>query len=275
MGFLTVSAELYIKFNAYFLMVVLFIRVPFMEKRFIFPIKNINRSHILSFLKFAIPQVYGFTGLYLINWMDVYFIRRYCTLDELGAYQFLYSIFMKFGSFALVLNPLLFPKMLSWKESNQKKLEQYLRNGPCSLLLSTGFIVAFVIITYKPIFSVFFGEKYSVAYPAFNILLWSLPFYYITYLFVPVLNSYDKVSYIQTVNIVAALSNLAIDAIFVVQYGIIAAALGTFIAYSLKLLLLVLCVNKMFNPNYKILTITCFILLMFVSFYAIKSISNL
>ena len=88
-----------------------------------------------------------------------------------------------------------------------------------------------------------------------------------TYLFVPVLNSYDRVAYIQMANILSALSNLLIDTILIKRIGIIGAALGTFSAYFIKSFLLIIAINKMFAVQNKKLHAICFLLSAFIIGY--------
>ncbi|MFQ5708110.1 MAG: lipopolysaccharide biosynthesis protein [bacterium] len=271
-GLFSVSAELYLKMNVLFLGALILLRSPSLEKRFLFPLTRVSKAEILRFAKFVVPQIYGFTGLYLINWVDVYFIRKFCSMDDLGAYQFLYSIFLKFSSFAFLLNSLFFPKIVAWKNSNEVRFRQYLRQVPGSVLIATLVLFGAFVAVYKPLFAVFFADKYAAAYSSFDILLWAIPFFFVTYLFVPVLNSYDRVGYIQVVNIASALSNLAIDFLLVRKFGIIAAAFGTFVAYFVKFFFMMLAVNKMFSARYKWLTVASISLTVFIAAYVLTNI---
>ena len=250
---LDVTAELYIKVNVAVLFVLLFLRIPFLKKNYFLPFGSVSKKDLITFLKFVIPQIYGFTGLYLIDWMDVYFIRRSCDLAELGSYQFLYSIFMKIASFALLLNTLFFPKIVNWKNYDQTKLKKYLKRFPNFIFLISMLSIALFISIYYPAFSCFFKDKYVVAYPSFNLILLTIPFYFLVYVFVPVLNTYERVRYIQVVNLVSALSNLLIDFFLIKHIGIVAAAFGTFVAFFIKYLLLLFAIMKMFQRHYILL----------------------
>jgi len=246
------SAELYLKLNVFLLLLLLLLRMLSFEYSYIFPISFGKKNDYVNQLKYVLPQIYGFAGLYIINWVDVYFIRKYWDFDDLGAYQFLYSIFMKFSSFAIILNTLFFPKIMDWKLRNESYLIKYLKKAPLILLLASGICFGVFLLVYQPLFAVFFKEKYRNAYTAFNILIFSLPFYFISFLYIPVLNSFDRVKYIQFVCIFSASCNVLIDYIFIKKYGLIAAAFGTFIAYFSTYILLTLAVEKMFNIKYKL-----------------------
>jgi O-antigen/teichoic acid export membrane protein len=256
---LPLDALTYIYLSVIVLGLLLLIRLPFLEKKYIFPIICTAKKDFLAYLKFVAPQIYGFAGTYLINWMDLYFLRQNASYEELGAYQFLYSIFLKITSFALMLNILFFPRIMSWKESNQKALEQYIKKFPITILIVTFVGIGFILQLYEPFFNNFFNDKYVIAYQAFNLMLISVPFFFISFLFIPVLNSYDKVIFIQIVNLISALGNLLIDYFLIKKFGLIAAAFGTYVAYLLQFQLLTFGISKIFTLPTTILSLIGFV----------------
>jgi len=249
------SAEQYIKLNVILLVVLLIIRLYYFEFKHIYPFTPVSKHDILKVLKYVLPQIYGFAGLFIINWVDVYFIRKYWNFDDLGAYQFMYSIFMKLSSFAIILNTLFFPKIMDWKIKGDSSLNEYLRKAPVILLLTSLALFIIFLMCYQKLFYIFFKDKYQNAYTAFNILILSLPFYFVTFLYIPVLNSFDRVKYIQFACIFSALCNIFIDYFFIKKFGLIAAAFGTFIAYFSTYVLLSFAVFKMFNTKYKLVNV--------------------
>jgi O-antigen/teichoic acid export membrane protein len=162
----------------------------------------------------------------------------------------MYSIFLKLSSFAIILNTLFFPRVMDWKITGSENLKKYLKNAPVMMFLAILACIALFVLVYPPLFSMFFQDKFRNAYTTFNILLLSLPFIYGSYLYVPVLNSYDRVRYIQFTNVVSASCNVLVDYYFIRKFGIISAAFGTLLAYMCKYLLLSFAVQKMFKVNY-------------------------
>ena len=244
-----VSAELYLKLNVGVLLVLLLIRMFFIEYRYFFPLIIGKKEDYIKQFKYVLPQIYGFCGLYLINWVDVYFIRKYCSIDDLGSYQFMYSIFLKLSSFAIIVNTLFFPKIMDWKITRSENFRKYLKNAPVIMFLTILVLISIFVFVYPPLFSMFFQDKFKNAYTTFNILILSLPFIFGSYLYVPVLNSYDRVKYIQFTNVVSASCNVLVDYYFIRKFGIISAAFGTLLAYMCKYLLLSIAVQKMFKIN--------------------------
>lgn len=265
------SAELYLKLNVVLLFVLLIVRLFFFESKYVFPITRIKVHDLTEQLKYVLPQIYGFGGLYIVNWVDVYFIRRYLNFEELGAYQFMYAIFLKLASFAIIINTIFFPRIMDWKTKSVNNLTIYLKKGPIILLLASLICFGIVLYSYQPLFYIFFKAKYQNAYSAFNILLLSLPFYFVTFLYVPVLNSFDRVRYIQTVFVFSGLCNVLIDYFFIKTYGLIAAAVGTFVAYFSLYILLSYAVGKMFNINHRLLNTVSALIFFSVLIYVIRT----
>lgn len=268
-----ISAELYIKLNVYLLLVLFFIRMISIQYNYIFPIIISGKNDYLHHLKYVMPQIFGFAGLYILNWVDVYFIRKFLPYDDLGAYQFMYTIFVRISSFALILNTLFFPKIMSWKINNDKNIQLYLKKGPILMLLGSTICFLMFLSFYQPLFFIFFKNKYIISYSAFNVLILSLPFYFVSFLYIPVLNSFDRVKYIQIVFIVAAILNYLIDYIFIKDYGLIAAGFGKFIAYFSTYIMLSFAVGKMFKIRIKLLNLLSGLIFIAGTSYFFKTIA--
>lgn len=220
------------------LFLLLLVRLPYLNINSYRPLVVPAKEDVLNQVKYCAPQIMGFAGIFIINWVDLFFLRKYCTFEEIGSYQFLYSIFLKLSSFSIILNTLFFPRIMFWKEQGSDNIRTYLTKTPIAVMTAVFVLVAVFIVAYINIFPLLFGDKFSGAYSAFNILLTALPFYFASYLFIPLLNSYDKVKEIQVVNIVCALVNLVIDYVFIPKYGVVAAANATFIAYFIQFLVI-------------------------------------
>ena len=111
-----------------------------------------------------------------------------------------------------------------------------------------------------------------MAYSSFDLMICSLPFLFLGYVFIPVLNSFDRVKYIQTANIISATCNFLIDFALVPRYGIIGAAIGTFIAYLVLALMLMLPVHRMFGVKYIALLLLSLAVAVFATFLFVSDI---
>jgi O-antigen/teichoic acid export membrane protein len=91
---------------------------------------------------------------------------------------------------------------------------------------------------------------------------------------VPVLNSYDRVSYIQWANVVSAVCNFAIDYALVPRYGIIGAALATFVAYVVVALSLMYAVQQLFPVRFVMLLTISVGIIVFAASHFLLAISS-
>jgi O-antigen/teichoic acid export membrane protein len=245
------TVTVYLSMTIIGLLLLLIARLPYVNKKSYRPFIQPDREEVVKYVKYCAPQILGFAGIFIINWIDLFFLRKYCTFEEIGSYQFLYSIFLKLASFSIILNTLFFPRIMYWKEENSEKIRTYISKAPIAVMSIIFVLVAIFIVLYLNIFPLLFGEKFSGSYSSFNILLTSLPFYFSSYLFIPLLNSYDKVKEIQFINIICSMTNLIIDYAFIPKYGVIAAANATFIAYFVQFIIMRNISFKIINTDKK------------------------
>ncbi|TWT82118.1 hypothetical protein CA13_35790 [Planctomycetes bacterium CA13] len=252
---------------------ILLLRLPSCGSSFLYPMQRVRSEDLQAFVRYVVPQLYGVAGIYVVNWVDVYFIRKYGTLDALGAYQFLYSIFLKFAVFAFVANSILFPRIMAWKIENPDAIARFARKVPHLVLIVTILCSGLLLVLFPPLFDAFFGDKYVMGYVSFSLLICSLPCYFISYLFIPVLNSYDRVRYVQNINILSAICNLVVDYLLVPRFGIIGAALGTFVAYWVKAVLLMMPVHELFALRWRLILFLHIVLAGYVVFRFVAAVT--
>ena len=235
---LNLNIVTYLSVNILGLFVLLLWRLTLVKKEYFLPMFRIfDREEYIQFIKFVAPQFLGFIGLFLINWIDTIVIKKYCSLDNLGAYNYMYSLFMKVAMGAFIINTVFFPRILTWKNSNEiKRIHAYIRKVPIPIF---GGILLFSIVMsflFPSFFDMIYGEKFHVAYSSFTLMLYVLPFYFLSYVMVPIVNAYDKVMILQILNIVSAGVNLLADFILIPSIGIIGGAVGTMLCYGVKCL---------------------------------------
>jgi O-antigen/teichoic acid export membrane protein len=240
-----ISAETYVKWLVGVDAFALLAHAALLERAFLLPLSWPTRADFLEMIRFALPQIYGFAALFVINWIDAYFIRMYLTAEDLGGYQFVYTLFTRAAALALILNTIFFPRIMDWNRSKPGATLRYMRRAPLIVLGVIGLIAPLVIICVGPVFSLFFGAKFVAAYPSFYLLLATLPWVYLSYVYVPVLNSRDRVMNVQLGNAVAAFVNVAIDFWLVQRIGIIGAALGTLLAFQTRSLILMTAAHRL------------------------------
>jgi len=248
-----VSAESYVKLLVGVDLLALLIHASLIDRSFLFPLRLPQGADFRRMLRFVVPQIYGFAALFAINWIDAYFIRLYRSPEELGGYQFVYSLFTRAAALAFVINTIFFPRIMDWNRSHPVSTLRYMQRTPLIVFGGIGLIAPIVIAVVGPVFSFFFGSKFADSLDSFYLLLATLPWFYLSYVYVPVLNASDRVGRVQLANAAAAAVNIAVDAILVDRIGVIGAALGTILAFQLRALILMTGAHRSLGVPYRTL----------------------
>jgi O-antigen/teichoic acid export membrane protein len=255
-----VSAESYVKLLVGVDALALLVHAMLLDRPFIWPLTRPRSADFFQMLRFVLPQIYGFAALFVINWIDAYFIRLYLTPEDLGGYQFVYSLFTRAAALAFIINTIFFPRIMDWDRSNPISTLRYLKRTPSIVICIMGVIAPAIILSVDPIFSYFFEAKFADVYDSFYLLLAALPWVYLSYVYVPVLNARDRVGRVQFGNAAAAVINIAVDAALIPRIGVVGAALGTLLAFQARSLILMAGAHQMLEVRYRALfvgTVAC------------------
>lgn len=197
----------------------------------------LNKKYLQKVWTYSWPQLIGFSGLYVINYIDLYVIRRFLTLEDVGLYSVAYNGFANIIVMIMVINTLFMPLIVEYRAQGKFHLiRSYAKKMPLCALCWIG-LVAIGIMLSKYFIPLVFSAKYMDSIPSFNILLITTAFYFISIYLLPIVNAFDLILYSQIFNIIKSLVNIGADFIFIPAYGIIGAAYGTMAAYGVGVLL--------------------------------------
>ncbi|MGV8141065.1 MAG: oligosaccharide flippase family protein [Candidatus Woesearchaeota archaeon] len=199
-----------------------------------------NKEYFKKIWAYSWPQLIGFPGLYVINYIDIFVIKRYLTLQDVGIYNIAYAGFMNVTAFLMIIYTVSMPLIVEYK--TQKKhhmIKDYVRRMPLFLMMWSVMVVAGLLLS-RYIIPLLFSTKYAGSVPSFNILLISTIFYFASIYLLPLVNAFDLILYSQIFNLIKAGVNIAADFILVPKIGIIGAAYGTMISYAIGLVLTIL-----------------------------------
>lgn len=224
--------------NTSFLLAVIF-NLFFFDFKKIFPY-TFDKKYFKKIWQYSWPQLIGFPGLYIINYIDIYVIKRYMTLHDVGVYSMAYNGFTTIAGFLMIVYTIFFPLIVEYKTKKQNHMiKNYIKKIPLytglwSVLVIIGLIFSRLIII------TIFSTKYIESVPSFNILLIASLFYFISICLLPIVNAFDLILYSQIFNLIKAGVNIAGDFILVPKIGIIGAAYSTMISYAVGLMLTLL-----------------------------------
>lgn len=183
-------------------------------------------------LSFGLWQIFGFSGLYLINFGDNVVIKHFLTLEDVGIYNIAYKLYAGMGGFSYLLSSYFAPKVtkaISLRDGKSLKSIFYRDRIYIFLLLLIPHIL--VIFFSKNIVILFFGDSYiNAAYPLQILAINSLLKYY-TVFNILIYNCFKKYSTMQSFNILQAVLNIVFDILFIPYLGIAGAAFGTLISF--------------------------------------------
>lgn len=198
--------------------------------RYITPIK-VNKKKMRKIWRFCWPQLIGFSGLYIINYIDLYVIRAVLDLQAVGIYSIAYNGFTMVTGFLAIINTVFMPLAVEYREKKKPKyIRKYIKLIP---MVTIAWIVITIIgvILAPYIIQFFFSAKYIAAIPSFTILLFASIFFLISASITPILNAFDLTMYQQGFNLAAAAINIILDVSFVKAFGIKGAAYATLISF--------------------------------------------
>lgn len=183
-------------------------------------------------LSFGLWQIFGFSGIYLINFGDNIVIKHFLSLEDVGIYNIAYKLYAGMGGFCYLLSSYFAPKVtkaISLRDEKSLKSIFYRDRIYIFLLLLIPHVL--IIFFSKNIVILFFGDSYiNAAYPLQILAINSLLKYY-TVFNILIYNCFKKYSIMQSFNILQAVLNIVFDILFIPYLGIAGAAFGTLISF--------------------------------------------
>jgi len=209
-----------------------------------------NKKYLKRIWSYSWPQLMGFPGLYLVNYIDLFVIKKYSTLSDVGIYNIAYNGFINVATAIVIIQTIFLPLIVEYRAKKKHDLiRSYAKKIP---LFATGWMaMAIVGMLLSPIvIPLIFSTKYVASIPSFNILLIASIFYLVSICLLPLINAFDFIIYSQAINLITAGINIIMDFILVPRMGIVGAAYGTTIAYFIRMILSIILViikkKKMF-----------------------------
>lgn len=198
---------------------------------------NFSKEYFKKIWSFSWPQLIGFSGIYTIKYIDLYVIKKYLSLSDVGIYNISYNGFTMIIGTLMIIYVIFMPLIVEYKSKKRyDRIKKYVAQIPI-LTLAWGLIALLIMFTSSLFIPLIFSDKYIMSIPSFNILMIASIFSFISICFLPLLNAFDYVKIQQTSNIISAGANIFLDFKLVPKMGIVGAAYATLITYALGLLI--------------------------------------
>lgn len=204
-----------------------------------------NKNHFIEFFRFSVWQLFGFSGVYLINFGDNWVIKHFMTLADLGIYNAPYKLFTGISQLAYVIVSYYSSRIAIYtSQKNIYKLKKFYYYDRF-ILLGISILLHIILIAFsEKIILLLFGSTYNGSSIVLKILLVGSVFRYIEVFNVIFFNTNSRFKFLQYTNILQAVINFVFSFILVQLYGIIGAAIATAMAISLKTIISVINCEK-------------------------------
>ncbi len=187
-----------------------------------------DKINFKEVLNFGLWQLFGFSGLYLINFGDNLIIRHFLTLEDVGIYNSAYRLFDAIAGLSYVFSSYYAPMVVEAFETEDcKELKKVFYHD--RILLNTLLLIphVIVIIFSDKIIAIIYGNNYLEASIILKILMIGSFFRFVTVFNKLVYNSLKKHKVLQCWNILQMVINIALDIVLINKMGILGAAIGT------------------------------------------------
>lgn len=236
-------------------------------------IKPVLSKRLLSKLfSFGIAIIPAAIAMWIMDLSDRYFLKHFSSLSEVG----LYSLGYKTGMIISIL--LVWPFQLAWptisfslaRRSDVKEI--YSKVLTYFFLISSFFALALSLFA-SPIIKLLAPENFYPATSVIPLISFSYVFYGIHFVISPGINLTEKTKYYPLLVGIPAFLNLILNYFFVPAYGMMGAAMTTFICFVLMVTLTYFISNHFYKVKYewsRILKITFVLILALILGYLIQ-----
>lgn len=187
-----------------------------------------DKAWFKEVLNFSLWQLFGFSGLYLINFGDTAVIKHFMTTEDVGIYNAAYKLFNAVANFAFVISSYYAGSVSQYFVNNEsEKIKRFFYKERFMIFgLSTVAHIAVMIFS-KPIITTLYGDRYIQSVAIFNVLMIGSIFRYLAVFYTLYYNTNNKHKVLQYINIVRAVLNLVLDIVFIKLFGLIGPAIAT------------------------------------------------
>ena len=196
-----------------------------------------DKNWFKEILNFSLWQLFGYSGVYLINFGDTAVIKYFMTNEDIGIYNAAYQLFNAIASFAFVISSFYASNISSYfAKGDKRKIKQFFYRERFYIIIASTITHIVVILFSETIIVTLYGEKFIESVRIFNILMIGSMFRYASVFYMLYYNTNNKYRLQQILNIFQAVINVILNIILIQIIGLIGAAIATVISIILKII---------------------------------------
>lgn len=236
---------------------------------------KIKLPHWKYILLLGTPLIVHAVSRVLNNQFDRILIDRYVGASEAGIYSFVYNIGTVLQVILISFNQAWVPWFYDKMEENNRKLIRSVGKGYRDLFT---FIFAGILLLSPEIMTVMAGDSSYITSTTMMIVLWILMADYFQFMYnleVYVEIFHKRTSLVSIASVIAAIINVTLNIIFIPQYGSIAAAITTVIAFLTMFIMhyfmaSVVIGDSIFGKKFHLVSIIKLVIISFVYYLGIN-----
>ncbi|MBN2395568.1 MAG: oligosaccharide flippase family protein [Candidatus Atribacteria bacterium] len=247
---------------------IIIIGLFYIKKEYLFPF-TIDTKIIKAMLLFSLPLFFGSWSNYIIDWIDLYAIKYFLTMNDVGIYSAAYKLFnagkyiISSGIIAVTV-----PIIILFKSKNQtEKIVLYITRLTPQITL-IGFVILSVTVYFIDyLIILIYGNKFEQSITPLKILIASQAFGFINYMLSAVLIAYSETRFLSIIGIILALLNLTGDVFLIPLIGYNGASISTMLVFSINAIIIHFFLNRKFRikRNISLLISTMLLLITFIN----------
>lgn len=211
-----------------------------------------DKSYFNEILKFSLWQIFGYSGVYIIQFGDVAIIKHFMSIQDVAIYNAAYKLFIGISGLAFVISHFYASKMSVLFHKNQHhELRLFFYHERLIIIVISTVLHLILLVFSKSIILFVFGIDYVNSVKIFNILVIGSMIRYPSVFYTIYYNTNGKYHILQNANIGRALINIILDIVLILQFGLIGPAIATVIAILLTFIYHVIyCEPKIYKYCY-------------------------
>jgi O-antigen/teichoic acid export membrane protein len=195
---------------------------------------TVDRAFLKEILSFSYPLIFSSLSAYVVNYIDLIFIRKYYLISDVGVYSFAYNMMGYFKQIIMAVITVTGPILIGLvTQDREDVIKSYIhRLIPQGIFFWSIFLI--ISILFMPyILPVVFGNDFKDSILLVQILLCGLVYNGISCFYSGVLTTFKLIKEAVFINVCMAILNFIGDLLLVPLIGAIGAAISSAVVFSL------------------------------------------
>lgn len=230
-------------------LMVLIVTFLLFSRRFFMPKIQVD----LKFWKITLNEsfYFGFSSILTVIYffIDSFMLSIMVNNSAVGIYNAAYKLIFVLMFLPNVFLTSIFPLMSKHYESNKELLKVEYEKSVKYLFALAMFLFVFVLVFADKIIYIIYGSGYSASILALEVLIFVLPFIFITYLFGNILGAINKQRILLIVTGINAIVNIVLNLFLIPKYSYIGASIATILTEISGFCLMIVYISRYFQKN--------------------------